>query len=744
MNIWKEYSKSYIKNNKTAGISILAAAFITALFLSLICGVFYNIWTDNIRLIESKEGAWQGRLSGNLTTEDLKLLKCHSNVKKVIVEDLETSQGLTASISFYHPERIYKDLPQLAKQLTKKDVRTAPVITYHNKLLELYFIYSPENKYQPPLIMLVYIFILVTACLSLVLIIHNAFGVSMNARLHQLGILKSIGAAPRQLRTALIHEAFSICLPSILAGILAGSGLCYIFMYFMNRVVISIREYELQFYYPPLIFFVAFCASFVTVSISAGIPARKISRLSPLEAVRYDGELPVMKMKRFYLLSHLFGLEGELARKSLYQRRKAFKTASLSITLSLLVFSSFLNLETISYISTKYTFFERYKDKWDLLATVENTGKNQTSLLSDIKNLPGIKRCISYQKTDTYTSIAKDMQSVSLLSIGGLKDTSQLKAPVLVLDEVSFKQYCQETGTDYSLFHSLNKPGAIVVNTIWDNKNSNRRYKEMIPFLDTAKINTLDIWMDRSTENSKADNSKEYDRSGKNRLTVEIIAITDKYPGLREEFPNFSLLLVMPERLFSKTAVDFSSSKHYYSITADSDGTISKLENNLKNLLEGKYNYTLDNRLTKEKYNHSVRNAYKIVIASLAGLLALIGLANVFSNTMGQIYQRKREFARYISLGLTPKGVIKILSMEALILGFIPLFTSLLLNIPIVLFALKKSLISPQEFLQQIPAVPIGLFTLVILFGIALAYFTGGRKLYSSELISILKQDTIL
>lgn len=40
--MWKDYLSGYIKNNRSSGISVMIAAFISALLLSLLCGLFYN------------------------------------------------------------------------------------------------------------------------------------------------------------------------------------------------------------------------------------------------------------------------------------------------------------------------------------------------------------------------------------------------------------------------------------------------------------------------------------------------------------------------------------------------------------------------------------------------------------------------------------------------------------------------------------------------------------------------------
>ena len=52
------------------------------------------------------------------------------------------------------------------------------------------------------------------SALSLVLMLKSAFGVSMSARIRQLGILKSIGASDAQVRRLLLAEGCALSLPA--------------------------------------------------------------------------------------------------------------------------------------------------------------------------------------------------------------------------------------------------------------------------------------------------------------------------------------------------------------------------------------------------------------------------------------------------------------------------------------------------------------------------------------------------
>ena len=104
-----------------------------------------------------------------------------------------------------------------AEQRSDKKV----TVDWHYSLLNMYLIRSAEDtalRWVFPFVVAV----TAAACLSLVLVIHNAFAVSMNARIHQFGILASVGATPGQIRTCLLQETFVLCAGPVLAGSLLG------------------------------------------------------------------------------------------------------------------------------------------------------------------------------------------------------------------------------------------------------------------------------------------------------------------------------------------------------------------------------------------------------------------------------------------------------------------------------------------------------------------------------------------
>ena len=95
-------------------------------------------------------------------------------------------------------------------------------------------------------------------------------------------------------------------------------------MQFIIKATELARDSELYFRYNILVAIISAAISFITVWISATIPARKIAKVSVMDAIFYRDDTKVKKMKKFMIFSKIFGIEGEIARKSIYSRKKVF------------------------------------------------------------------------------------------------------------------------------------------------------------------------------------------------------------------------------------------------------------------------------------------------------------------------------------------------------------------------------------------------------------------------------------
>ena len=200
--MWREYSSGYIKNNRASGLSVMIAAFISALLLSLLCGTFYNLWKYEVERIELEEGGWQSRILGTFTPEDAETIKNFANIEDVVINepgyreekppaDLHFS-GAKPSIDLYFSDMraVLSDTPHIAEQLGIPREN----IVYNYELLAIYLIHGSDDT-APRLLFPMFLLIVVAASFSLIIIVHNSFAVSMNARIHQCGRVYGGGAA---------------------------------------------------------------------------------------------------------------------------------------------------------------------------------------------------------------------------------------------------------------------------------------------------------------------------------------------------------------------------------------------------------------------------------------------------------------------------------------------------------------------------------------------------------------------
>lgn len=730
--MWEDYSKSYIKNNRASGISIMAAAFIATMFLSLLCSLAYNFWVYEIEKIALEEGDWQGRIvCENFYDTDLYMLCQFSNVKEAIINEEASADGETVVDVYFHNARtIYRDMPLIAARLGLQNTD----IQYHSLLLSRYFIHNPADAESPRLLTL-YLCILLIVVLSLILIIRNSFELSMSARIHQFGIFSSVGATPTQIRTCLMQEAAVLTILPIILGALLGILLCCGAIRAVNIFAADVAgRHTAFFHYRPYIFALTILISVLTVLFSAWIPAIKLSKITPLEAIQNTGDLVLNKKKHSRVLSALFGIKGELVGNSLKAQRKALRLSSISLLLSFLGFSIMLCFSTLAAISTRYTYFERYQDTWDVMITLKDTNMADFGLTKEVQEIPGSREAVIYQKAKASAILPVDSQSDELAALGGLEVIAgasstqgqfHISAPIIILDDTSFLRYCLQLGIEPCL------DGAIVLNQIWDSADSNFRYKKYVPFMkENEQVTTLYnvLQSEQSTE-------------------VPVLSFAQTSPLLREEYENFAIVHFMPLTLWEKVSGQLGNAEADSYIRILSSGNadladLNRLEERAAALAGGEYSIESENRVQEQLSNDNLIYGMKMILGAFCVLLAIIGISNVFSNTLGFLRQRKREFARYLSIGLTPQDIRKMFCIEAFVIAGKPLLITLPLTVLFVQFAVTASYLDPMVFWSEAPILPILLFAAAIALFVALAYYIGIKRLLQCDLNETLRNDT--
>ena len=448
--MWKDYSLSYIRKNRASSFSVLAAALIAAAFLSLLFSLMYSMWDYERTRIVAEEGDYHARLTGRIDEEKLELIRGWANVESAVVRKQGAEgENTVVDIRLKDPSDIYEEMPKIAALAGIPENQTE----YHDQLLSLFLVRSPRDP-DGAMMLALFAAVSVFACIALILVIHNAFAVFMNDRVHQFGILSSVGATPGQIRFCLLQEAGLLCALPVLFGNLAGMAAAAGLLEGINLYLKKAAPDRLpsHFVFHPAVFLLSVLCAAVTVWASARIPAGRLSRLTPLEAIRGGGEFSLKRKKHSPILSLLFGVEGELAGNALKAQRKALRAAGLSLILSFLAFTLMESVLSLSRLSTQITYWDRYQNAWDVMITVKNTqiapfGK--TEELSRIRSLSGVRDVLAYQKARAQRLLTDGELSDAFREAGGFRDGTGkrlVSAPLIILDDAAFLSYCGQIG----------------------------------------------------------------------------------------------------------------------------------------------------------------------------------------------------------------------------------------------------------------------------------------------------------
>lgn len=663
--MWREYSSGYLKNNRAAAVSVMTAAFISSLLLSLLSCQFYNMWK-------------------------------------------------------YEVERLRAEGDQYA-------------------LMAMYLV-RDANDEAPRLVFPLFLLIMGLASFSLIVIIHNAFAVSMQARVHQFGILASIGATPKQIRTCLLQEAAVLCAVPVLLGTLLGIAGS---MGLLALLEVLAREVEGRrttvFGYHPLILLFTLLITAITVGISAWLPARKLSVMTPLEAIKNTQELQLKRRRYSPVLSLVFGMEGELAGNALKTQRKALWTASISLLFSMTAFAMMQCFFTLSGISTRETYFEKYQDAWDIMVTVKDTRINGFGETERMREIPGVENVIVYQKAQAKSLLSEEKLSEEMRVNGGFSHDNgkyvtregeefRVSAPIVIMDDASFLAYCEAIGAP------PRTDGAVIRNRICDVTNPDFRHPQYMPYIKAGSTTRLAA------------------QTGGETVEIPVLACTEEVPVLREEYATldkYELVHFVPASLWREMEERTGGAEKdtFIRILCRDGVSLEELETiqrEIEKSLAGAYIIESENRIREYETNDEKIQGMMLVLGSFCVLLALIGVGNVFSNTLGFVRQRRREFARYLSVGMTPEELRKMFCIEAFALVARPMLWALVVAVLAVGAMLRASYMDAAEFLAEAPLVPVGAFMLAIGGTVALAYYLSWRKMREMNLAEVLRDDTMM
>lgn len=576
-------------------------------------------------------------------------------------------------ITFNKASKIMKQSKDLAKEINYNEA----YINYNYSLLALY----GESGYGNIMSSMISMLIIMLALVSIgcVIVIYNSFAISVMERKRQFGLLSSIGATKRQLSYMIIFEAGVVGIIGIILGIAGaylGIGTVIVIL---NNLLEGTLGYKLNLVTTPAFIIIPIIFMIIVILVSAIIPSRRASKVSPIEAIRQNDDIKVNKKKirTNKLINKLFGIEGEIALKNIKRNKKKYRVTTISLFISIVLFISFsaymkytLNtadslVETFNY-DISINVYDQNIELEDKVNQILNSRDVKDYTKYKSVNIP-ILRTVTY--TDDYIKYSKERFGASYDELFANNKYDYIE--VIILDDNSYNKYKENIG--------LNEDKVILLNNFKGTTyTNNKRVGYDIDVIKDEKVK-LSLCNFSSLEGEEPDNAKEYCKKNLNN-----IFLTDKNYYLTDEFSYVNnYKLIVNQRIFDAIMSDIEYESDYYfvNIKVDNYENIDKIGAELNKMSGAYYNNIKEN--TKMESNLIL--AVKILMYGFISLVTLIGVTSVFNTISTSIALRKKEFAILRSIGLTKNGFNKMLFFESLFFGLKSLIFALPVSFIIIL-----------------------------------------------------------
>ncbi|MBQ7916234.1 MAG: ABC transporter permease [Firmicutes bacterium] len=516
--------------------------------------------------------------------------------------------------------------------------------------------------------------IIVLILFGSVSLIYNAFSISVSDRTKQFGLLSSIGATKRQLRSSVIFEAMVVgCIGvplGIIFGIMGiGITLQFIGGYFTTFLYGDItEEIKVVLHVSWQSVLIAWIIGMGTVLISAWIPAKRAMKVSAVEAIRSSQDVKVSRKEvRVSKLNYwLFGLEGLLAKKYFKRDKKKYRATVISLFMSIVLFisaSAFIMyltgtvdvvMEQAAYDITYFSQEDEYREEFEELCAVEGVedGLWIQRYYGDVINVP--QESIS----DLYRQWIGVDETVNV-SLGGT---------ILFMDEASFNEYIKSIGEDPGKYADPAEPQGI----LWHSRELfvNEKYQQ-VEILDEVPSELILRYYGIPVEGSEE--YKEVDltfRIGSVQAPMEMVGGGECTLVYCESMREAVLGELSEVHIGNSSIKMFFGAKHAQKAFEQMQGILAARGMDINQL----YNEQEDSQNA-----HNVVVVINVLSYGFIALISLIAVTNVFNTISTNVILRRRDFAMLRSVGLTQKGFNRMMSFECIMYGV----KALILGLPV-------------------------------------------------------------
>lgn len=582
-----------------------------------------------------------------------------------------------------------------------------------------------------PIVLVVLILIVIAS----VMLIYNAFGMSLSERVRYLGMLASVGATKSQKRKSIYFEGAILGAIGIPVGILAGILGIGITLKLVGHKIISTgmivgvndSNMQMKTVVPAWAIIGIILVSIFTIFISAFIPARKASKITPIDAIRQRQEIKVKpkKLKAPKYIKKIFGYEGELAYKNLKRNGKKSRLITVSIALSIVLFiscnyfcSMFIQAsgyeKTIPYQIYAVISLEHKKELEDALDKMQNVDKYYVDMVNSNYSLgkKGNLKDTDIKNLSHYNS-----------SYAKLFENGSVTMAIHYIDDSEFNKLCQNNDIDYNSFYGKNVK-CLLLNNLTHKQDTSKVFNNSIIGQHIAE---------RDEFVNEGDEPLDFEVGGLVKYDKNSLPCSFVPANVVGVFVPYSQYVNVIEKGLEPNDVKLA-------MCIETDEHKEVAENLTTLLSENDFggNYVSDNVDALETMN-TVMFIIQVFVYGFITLISLITIANIINTISANIALRRKEFAMLKSVGTTPKGFSKMVSLESVFYAL----KAVIFGVPIsVLISVVLNKMLGESSIPYHFDIKLYLSVIIIVFVlISITMIYSVRKLKDDNIIEALKED---
>lgn len=528
--------------------------------------------------------------------------------------------------------------------------------------------------------------------LATVVVIYNAFQISIAERIKQIGLLRAIGTTKKQIINLVLREATLMILIGVPLGMFFGIIAVYCIAFVFTKLTPTGDFSNLKVVLSPITLILSGIIGALSIYASAYLPARSAGKTSPLVAISSQALIKKEKRSRGGLfLGRFLKIDWGMALKNVKRNKKRFYVTVFSMAISVTLFVTFT-----SFAKFSSNFTDEITESNDMDFSVslnyndDNVDGISEKLIDEVKAIPNVENIYKrYSRLSTCEALVdrsiipeevlkwseesgKEFgMNENRLSTVSLDGKEKLSIPVVIdaYDEGKLEKshkYVKEGSID-----NLKEDAIIVVrNTRFFGERTLISPMANLKVGDEVPLST-DYYYDG--ESSEVQIKEDLNYASDEVEKLKVAAIVEVAPFKDADYYE-TLNIIVSEKTAEKIIKDnlYLQNQYYVEsldIRLTDDVYVDGVDSALRELENTNPGITYFNKIEFNKQDKAFKIQMLILLMGFTIVISLISAVNIVNTVTTNILLRRKELAALEAIGMTNKQVRRMITFEGVLFG---------------------------------------------------------------------------